>query len=394
MSISNFQFPTPKKVKLGSWELWSWSVVGVLFFAACSQPSSPQIRLDTTNPNHAVVEVSGISRRDLARLSQANLTSGELNSLLRVSVASRDVAVAGRYVVGDSLRFVPMFPFDPGRQYDVVFDPARLPNRRLPDMPRVSAVVSLPAPTRVASTVVEAVYPSGDAVPENLLRMYIQFSAPMGLQSTIDHLSLVDGEGRELTGALLPLDTELWSHDRTRATVLFDPGRVKRDILPNREMGRPLRSRRTFTLVVKSSWTDAQGMPLKSEFRKAYRVGPADERALSTKAWRVTAPAAGGRDPLVVTFPKPLDRGLLQRALSVAHAGTSVEGETTTEANETRWVFVPRTPWAAGEHTVVVQPILEDASGNRIGRAFEVMSSVDAAAPERTEPYTIPFSIR
>jgi hypothetical protein len=345
------------------------------------------------------VEVTGLSRGDLARLSQAHLTPEEWSAVLRVTVTGApasggDLPVAGRYVVDGSLRFVPMFPLDPGREYGVVFDPSQVPGRGLPLLARLTAVVSIPAPAKAATTVVEDVFPSGAEVPENLLRMYIQFSAPMGLLASLDHLSLTDGQGKALTGALLPLDTELWSPDRTRLTVLFDPGRVKRQILPNREMGRPLRAGGRFTLVVKKTWLDGQGMPLQSEFRKDFRVGPADERALSTKHWRISAPAAGGRDPLTVTFDKPLDRGLVQRAVGVTRAGAALSGDGRIEAAETRWVFVPKDPWTSGEHALAVLPMLEDPSGNRIGRAFEVISTDDEGAPERREPYTIPFRVR
>jgi hypothetical protein len=47
-----------------------------LILWGCSSPSNPQIHLDTTDPKKAVVEVRGLSRRDLARIAGANLTSG------------------------------------------------------------------------------------------------------------------------------------------------------------------------------------------------------------------------------------------------------------------------------------------------------------------------------
>jgi hypothetical protein len=37
--------------------------------------------------------------------------------------------------------------------------------------------------------------------------------------------------------------------------------------------------------------------------------------------------------------------------------------------------------------------MLEDPSGNRIGRAFEVVS-IDENTPERTEPFAVPFRVR
>jgi hypothetical protein len=367
---------------------------------AASPPSSPAIHLDTTDRRQAVVEVGGISRRDLSALAMLELTEGEWAEMLRVTVSSPDhsggaslPAVAGRYAVGGSIRFTPSFPLDPGRRYEVSFDTSRLVRAGVPLMPAAQAVVGLPALTRTSTTVVTAVYPSGGVIPENQLRMYVHFSGPMGQQGGLDHIVLVDREGREIPDALLPLDTELWNGDRTRYTVLFDPGRVKREILPNRSMGRPLAAGETITLIVKADWPDATGAPLKAEFRREYQVGPEDEKPLNTTAWRIAAPSAGTREALIVTFPEPLDHALLQRALAVARDGTAVPGQLEVAAGETRWSFVPRDPWQTGPHALVVLPILEDLAGNRMGRAFEVRSPGDAVPAEDARPTSIPFQV-
>lgn len=362
--------------------------------------SAPAIVLNTTNPQQAIVEVSGLSRRDLAALSKVTLTDDEWSVVLRVTVTdgraepgAERLPVAGRYAVGNSVRFIPSFPFDPGRQYDVTFDPARLSRSGMPHVPAARGVVSLPVITLTPSTVVTAVYPSRAVIPENQLRMYVQFSGPMGQQGGLNHIVLLDKTGHEVAGAILPLDTELWNGDRTRYTLLFDPGRVKREILPNRSMGRPLHKGQTFTFVVKTDWLDARGAPLKAEFRRQYRVGPADERPLSTLAWRILAPPPGTRDAVAMTFPEPLDHGLLQRAIDVSHAGVAVPGEVHVETGDTQWTFVPREPWQPGVYIIVVLPILEDLAGNRIGRAFEVRSPGEAVAAEDSVPISLPFRI-
>ena len=73
-----------------------------------------------------------------------------------------------------------------GRRYQVVFEPAKLPGGEDDGQPEaLTAVVGLPARDLVPSTVVTGVFPSGDAVPENQLRLYIHFSAPMGLKGGI-----------------------------------------------------------------------------------------------------------------------------------------------------------------------------------------------------------------
>ncbi len=371
--------------------------IALVAVGACSSPSpppsTPRIQLVTAASGVAAVDVVGLSRRELDAVSKANLTPADWPALLRVSVRHDPVAVAGRYAVtAGALRFTPLFDFDPGREYDVVFDPARLPGTDR-GRDRVSAVVSLPAVVRAASTIVDAVYPSGDVVPENQLRLYVHFSAPMGQRGGAGFITLVDDRGRELADALLPLDTDLWNDDRTRFTVFFDPGRVKRGILPNRRMGRPLRAGRSFTLVVSKDWPDAHGVPLALEFRRTYRVRSADERALRTADWRVTPPAAGGREPLVVMFPTPLDHALLERAIGVAKAGVAVAGSLRIESGETRWMFVPADPWTPGNYTLQVLPILEDLAGNRIGRAFEEPSDGAVTESGDKQVIAVPFRI-
>ena len=353
--------------------------------------------LDVGDPKGPVVILGGLSGRDISALERANLSRDAWSSLLRVTVkgdGSTGVAstpVSGTYtIVKQHVRFTPMFPLDPGRQYEVVFDPAALPAAGLGDLPKVSNVVSTPPPPPTPDTRIAAIYPSGPTVPSNLLRMYVEFSGPMGIRTGQDYISIADGQGADIPGALLPLDTDLWNSDRTRFTVLFDPGRVKRGILPNRTSGRPLTPGMTFAITVKREWPDAHGKPLASPLRKEYRVGPPVERALATADWRVAAPAAGSRDPLVVTFRAPMDRGLAQRALSVLRGKAAIAGEVRLDAAETEWRFTPNDPWQASEYELTVLPILEDVSGNRIGTAFETLTP--ATAPPG--PSRVAFRVR
>jgi hypothetical protein len=334
--------------------------------------------------------VTGLPRATLAALSGAALSTEEWQAVLRVSVQSGEAAtpaVAGKYhVAGGVLRFTPLFSLDEGRQYTVVFNPSRVPGDENGEA-AITAVVGRPASDRVPSTVVTRVYPSVDTVPANQLRLYLHFSAPMDWRSGYDHLVLLDDRGQEVADAFLPLDADFWNHDRTRYTVFFDPGRVKRGILPNKQMGRALEAGRRYTLVVKRDWRDGHGLALKEEFRHEFRASSPIERPLTTTAWRISIPRAGSRDALVVGFPEPLDHGLLQRALGVARAGQPLEGNVSIEAGETRWLFTPRDAWTPGEYQLVALALLEDLAGNRIGRAFEVdnFERTDITSePERT----------
>ena len=367
-------------------------------------PGAPRIRLASSPAGQRTVDVAGLAAVDLAHLERAALSRDEWQAILRVDVAQVDPAAAelppvlGDYAVhAGALRFTPRFPFDAGQRYEVVFDPSPLPSARggsAAAPPRaLRTTVEVPAPDREPSTRVVAVYPTGPEVPENHLRLYIVFSAPMGLRAGGVHVRLLDEHGQPLADPFLPLDVDLWNADRTRFTVLYDPGRVKRGIRPNAELGRPLEGGRRYTLVIDADWRDAAGQPLAAPFRREFRVGPARERALEPADWRLDLPAGGTRDPLAVRFPVPLDYGLLQRALGVATGDDRpLAGEIRVEQGETRWTFTPRAPWRPGEYRLVAAATLEDVAGNRIGRPFEV-DAAEAQGAERARSAVVPFRI-
>ena len=380
--------------------LWhAAALTGSLVVAAACGParsaSNPEIRL-TSPPvgGMSYVEVVGLSPSMLDGLEDDVVSPEQWSAGFRVAVDEQAPAMLGTYSVANgAVRFTPAFPLDPGRQYFVRFDPARLPGAGTPEVGAITAAIGVPARHTIPTTTVARVYPSGDVVPENLLRMYIEFSGPMGRPSGIPHMKLLDETGEEIAGAFLPLDYEFWSPDHTRFTAFFDPGRVKDGILPNQEMGRALLPGRSVTLVISPEWRDQHGLPLKEEFRRVFRVGPPASKPLDTASWRIQAPAAGGRDGVVVTFPEPLDHGLLMRALGVTREGQQIEGEIVLDNAETRWTFTPREPWRAGTYELLALDILEDVAGNQIGRAFEVDNFDTVDKSPNPQSILLPFEI-
>ena len=379
----------------------------------CSQPSgqapepvagAPRIRLAVSPAGQRTIDVAGLPGEDMAYLERAAPSREGWQAVLRVHVAREDPTTAklppvlGGYAVRDGvLRFTPRFPFAEGQPYEVVFDPSSLPSARLDSAPLSSralrTTVEVPAPDREPSTRVVAVYPTDPEVPENHLRVYIVFSAPMGLGAGAPHVRLLDEHGQSVADAFLPLDVDLWNVDRTRYTVLYDPGRVKRGIRPNAELGRPLSVGRRYALVIDAAWRDAAGQPLVAPFRREFRVGPPRERALDPAAWRLDLPVGGTRDPLALHFPVPLDYGLLQSALRVTTSGgRPLAGEIRVDQGEKRWTFTPRAPWEPGEYRFVAAPTLEDVAGNRIGRPFEV-AAAEAGGAARARGAVVPFRI-
>ena len=388
--------------------------------AACSGVGGPgtaavptvEIRIQTPGdgPDGASIEVGGLTAEDLDALRTGELTDDAWAELLRVTVVGQDHGgdagdagglemppVLGSYAVGDDglLRFSPMFPFDPGRPYSVRFDPTRLPGRESAALDPTVAVVALPKPDVEPTTVVERFFPSGDRLPENQLKLYLHFSAPMSNVDGLDYLSLRDARGRAVEEPFLPLGTEFWDLDHLRYTVFFDPGRIKQGIELNERLGPPLQEGETYTLVVDPIWPDAEGNPLQAPFEKRFTVGPADITPLDTATWRLRVPASGSTQRLVVSMPEPLDHALMRRAIGVEdEAGRRVEGEVEVGNWETRWMLTPAQPWVAGAYALVALSIVEDLAGNKIGTPFEIDVFTQVDETTAGERFRIPFEIQ
>jgi hypothetical protein len=290
--------------------------------------------------------------------------------------AANAAPIAGKHVVdGDSLHFTPLFPLDPGRQYQARYEGAEFLSGESTQL--VEAFVALPAAAAAEPVYVTGIFPSSDRVPENQLASTSTSPVRMGRRGGLEHVSLLDDRGKTVVDPFLPADGELWNADRTRYTVFFDPGRQKRGILPDREMGLSLAAGHMYTLLIDREWVDGHGNPLRESYRKSFLVSASDLAPLDPKAWKISPPHEGTRDPVSVTFPEPLDHGLLMRAVGIRRNDAPVVGDVRVDSNETRWNMTPNEPWRSGDYALIALGVLEDLAGNRIGRPFEVVSKDD-----------------
>jgi hypothetical protein len=316
--------------------------------------------------------------------------------------------VWGTYrVEGEVIRFEPRFPLVPGIRYRAEFDPARLHAVMLASTPRRQPTVagphsaqklvaefSLPNRPVHPTTIVAAVHPTRAILPENLLRFYIHFSAPMSRGEAYRHIRLLDAAGKVVDAPFLELNEELWSQDGTRFTLLFDPGRIKRGLKPREEVGPILEAGRSYELMIAAEWPDAMGRPLQRGFHRSFRVGPPDETSPDPKTWSIRPPRSAARDPLEVGFPEPLDRALLDRLIAVQDAaGAAIPGQVSVAGEETIWRWTPRHPWRPGDYRLVIGTELEDLAGNSVARPFEVDLTGPITGHVAAETVVVPFRI-
>ena len=336
----------------------------------------PTLEVDRECPDlgEAGVNVQGLGMDGLERLDQWMTSGRSLSPLLCVHVVCADASgdlpgVAGRYELTlDGVRFTPFFPFGNGVVYRAIFDPSAVgeagslqtldfefPGLKQPEVPEVTAI-----------------FPSADTLPENLLRLYVEFSAPMRRGQAEANICLLGPDGQTAEDVLYRPPVELWDRRMRRLTVLLDPGRLKRHVGPNRALGPPLTMGETYTLVVGAGFVDISGSPLPAPVTKAFRISEPMRSLIDVEDWMVRAPRAATREPLWITFPRPLDEAMLKYALTITGpSGHPVLGEIKVDRGETRFAFAPNSSWIAGWHQVRIAADLEDICGNTPYAAFD-----------------------
>jgi hypothetical protein len=246
----------------------------------------------------------------------------------------------------------------------------------------LASAASAPQVAAVASTTsapqVVAISPAAKSIPANTLRLYVTFDRPArGVVATRD-VRLVDAEGRVVDGAFMDFGQDLWSPDGRRLTVLFDPGRVKRDVEGDGSSAAPLQAGRSYTVEVGGK-------------RFQYRVTPAARTPINPQTWSLASPNAGSREALTVTFDREMDGALLRDQLDVVDdQGRSQSGRATVSSNGRAWYWRPDHGWRPGAYGLVVGSSLEDVSGNRVGEALDHdVSAPDAARETLAVRFTV-----
>ena len=263
------------------------------------------------------------------------------------------------------MRFIPTFPYTPGQTYEIIENGKDY----LKFTPKE---VERPIDPNAGFKVLNF-YPEVDTVPENLLKMYITFSKSIdATQNIFDHLVVYDSDTKEVQNIFLQLENELWNRDRTEVTLWLDPGRIKKDLIPNQERGNPLIKRRTYEIALVSNLKDVEGnrvFPHKKEFT----VWERDEEKPRLENWTIEPPAKGTQESLGMRFHESLDAKLFLETVTVYNTDQQIiKGSFLMGKNAKSALFIPQQKWVTGKYTMKVESRLEDLAGNNLNRLFDV----------------------
>lgn len=285
----------------------------------------------------------------------------EISKSVKVQLAKpgTKTAILGEYKVNkDTLVFEPLIPFTRGLRYEVILEK------------EILADIEIPTSTDIPT--LSGIYPSQDTLPENLLKFYFVFSRPMVEGHSLEYISLLNQQGDTLPSTFLKLQPELWNAEKTILTLWLDPGRIKRDLQPNKLLGAPLIQGERYKLVVSNQWPDDQGTTLEQNYTKNFVVTARDNTSPSINPWQLKTPQKGTLQPLEVNVKETLDYILLQNAVQVVNSqGQPIEGFIQLSDEERKWQFIPLKPWSIGEYKLQIEARLEDLACNNLSRLFD-----------------------
>ena len=321
--------------------------------------------LSCGNKKHKAISITWENDRatglEIPKALLQDVDEDSIEQLLQVRLknAGGTPMMGGYTFSGDVIRFSPLIPLSRGLQYSIFF-------RNTP-----VGEVTVPLAGGTVKPELQAIYPSNDTVPENLLKFYFHFSSPMRAGEWHKHIFLMAERNDTLHDVFLDLQPELWNREGNTLTLWLDPGRIKRELIPNQQYGNPLMKGKQYTLVVNETWKDVQDRPLEKTYRKSFTVGLRDSLLPDPLAWHLSLPDAGTRDPLLLAFPEPLDYYLLQETVRISNKYGDVNGLIQVAAEEKSVRFIPDEKWKTGQYRLRVSPILEDLAGNNLQRPFD-----------------------
>lgn len=256
-----------------------------------------------------------------------------------------------------TLEIIPRFPFTPGLNYVVIGD-------------HFEKLISIPTNFNKTTEVV-SIHPQLSVIPSNVLRFYIYFSAPMREGDFLNYVVLKDKSGRIFNNVFFDNQYELWNSDRTRLTILVDPGRVKTGLQANLNLGIAFEEGNTYTLTIKKEWKDIYGNTLGSDFSKTYSIGARDTIYPNHSDWVVHQPTVNSKETLVIDFKDTLDHVSSANYISIMNAnGDEVSGEVFLN-DGSKFQFIPSENWQDSEYIILINSRIEDLAGNNLNGLFD-----------------------
>ena len=239
---------------------------------------------------------------------------------------------------------------------------------------------------------VKVIYPTSDSIPANILRFYIQFSAPMQEMDILKHIRLKNEEGKNITGVFFENQYELWNSERTVVTLIIDPGRVKLGLFANNKMGSAFDEGEIYTLTVDSLLLDFNNQKLEKYFTKRFLAVKGDRLPPDARLWELDLPKSNTKQAVSIHFKDKIDHISAQTLIKIVKDKKVIKGKIVLQNQEQVGLFIPDNKWEKGGYQIIVNKKLEDISANAINQIFDHKPSNNKQNDD--DDFSITFTIK
>lgn len=337
------------------------------------------------DPEYGSFYVEGFSTGEFNQLLERELASADFTEIFNVKVSGAKLNVSGSHrVENDRIIFTPRFVPDPTITYQVTFSSEAFKNQvgSLGQSEDLIEEIQFKEPSVVPSVV--NVYPNVPELPANVLRFYVEFSAPMNLKNPFEYIGILNENGEKIKEPFVELEKGLWSPDRTRLTLLIHPGRIKRGVGPNLTIGEVFEEGNSYQLAIDESWGLTEPYVMK------FKVAGPVRSTIDLNRWMIEVPRVDSMDALQITTASILDKALAERLIQIQRNEIKLVGDWTYDPSTKLLNFSPSEAWKDVTYSVFVSPKLEDVSGNTPINVFDLEGG--GKIKGEVEPTVLSFS--
>lgn len=340
------------------------------FIAYCgtSQPAF-LVQKDPGQEDYGVIASPLVSDAIVEAIESNEISFQQWSSFFTIRTSTSTRQVLGEYTVKDNrICFTPRFLPDPDVQYIATFSFEQLGQviTLKTSKKELQEVITFEGLKNTITRILDLA-PSQDTLPANLLRGYVYFSSPMGFGNPYDHIALLNSQGEQMQDVFVELPEGLWNDDRTRLTLLFHPGRVKRGVGPNVKQGSILEPGEQYQLTISQAWMDANGNPLDDTYRKEFIAGPAIRSTMELDDWKI----GSEEDNVIIETGRPVDLEMSRRMLRILDANDVEFPFETVKVSENQIILTSTSLQSGANYRLEINPKLEDICGNTFLNPFD-----------------------
>ncbi|WP_378173819.1 Ig-like domain-containing protein [Aquimarina sp. SS2-1] len=332
-----------------------------------------------SSSNFSFSEDEIVIKNNKATKSNLTVFKGEISE----NNLSVSTPILGKTIQGEKeIRFIPLIPFGWNQKYTVLFNG---------DI----EYFSLPIPAGYEPLTVTNIYPSDSLVPSNILKWYVKFSKPINKVNSYSHISILTEKGDTLSRAILTLENVLISENGTLLTVWMEPGRQKRGLIPNQQLGPVFKEKETYRFMVSKEIKDMNGVSMNIGYKHKFQVTSEDRTKPSIKDWKINVPNVNSVSKLIIHTDESLDYGSCIRNIIVFDSNQmEIEGSWNIDDKETVLSFTPLKPWKNDNYQIVFSEVIEDLAGNTLNRLFDQNMNNDLNPKFTPKRHKLDFNIK